>query len=67
MVRLHTGSRFPTHRNKEPSIMDILIFALIVLIVCAMLIYAVNYIAPGAPFDKLIICLLYTSPSPRDS
>jgi len=38
--------------------MDILIFALIVLIVCAMLIYAVNYIAPGPPFDKIIIALI---------
>lgn len=38
--------------------MSILIFALVVLIVCALLVYAVRFVGLGAPFDKLIIVLI---------
>ncbi len=38
--------------------MDILIFALIVLIVCAMVVYAIGYIGLPNPFGKLIIALV---------
>lgn len=38
--------------------MDILIFALIVIIICAMVVYAVRYLPLADPFDKLIMALV---------
>lgn len=38
--------------------MDILIFALIVIIICAMVVYAVCYLPLADPFDKLIMALV---------
>lgn len=38
--------------------MSILIFALIVVIVCAMFVYAAQYISPPEPFGKLIVALI---------
>lgn len=38
--------------------MEILIFALIVLIVCALAVYAVGYLGLPNPFDRLIIALV---------
>jgi hypothetical protein len=38
--------------------MDILLFALVVLIIAAMVVYAVRYLPLAAPFDKLIIALV---------
>ncbi len=38
--------------------MEILLFTLIVIIVCAMVVYAVRYLPLAHPFDKLIIALV---------
>ncbi len=38
--------------------MDILIYAIIILIVCALVVYAIGYLGLPSPFDKLIIALV---------